>query len=203
VFNGFALLWSALMVLFPSKIDAPLAIFSVLPLSLFVFKLAKLMHLYRVRVGAGMRQTIAASIAGLGLAHTIGMAVLKGLFTNNEPFFRTPKQADRDTLWGALQACRAEALMALGLLASGVAVTVNLSSASLDRMRMDSPDLRAWVLVMVVQSIPYLSAVLASIASSLKLPAEWIGTGYTHPDTDEDYATIVEEPSPPTTKSDR
>ncbi len=195
LFNLSALVWSLLMVLFPSKFDPPLAIFSVLPLSLFVFKLAKLMHLYKVRVGAGVRQTIAASIAGLGLAHTIGMAVLKGLFTNNEPFFRTPKQADSHTLMGALQACRIEATMAAALLASGVAVSYHLASTSFDRMRMDSPDLRAWVLVMVVQSIPYLSAVAASFASALKIPANWVGVGYTHPDSDEDYATIIDAPA--------
>jgi hypothetical protein len=198
IFNMAALLWSALMVLLPSKFDAPLAIFSVLPLSLFVFKLAKLMHLYKVRVGAGIRQTIAASIAGLGLAHTIGMAVLKGLLTNNEPFFRTPKQAHTPTVWGALQACRTEAAMAIGLWIGAISVSLSLSRSSLDRMRMDSPDLRAWVLVMIVQSIPYLSAILASIVSALPLGARWIGVGYTHPETDEDYATIVDAPRQPT-----
>ena len=194
VFNLFALTWSLLMVAFPTKIDAPLAMFSVLPLSLFVFKLAKLMHLYRVRIGAGIRQTLAASIAGLGLAHTIGFAVLKGLFTDNEPFFRTPKQANAQTLWGALQACREEALMAFGLLLSAWAVTYNLSDGSLDRMRMDSPDLRAWVLVMVVQALPYLSAVAASVVSSLELPARWIGNGYEVITGGEEFATVVPEP---------
>jgi len=184
------------MIYFPRKIDAPLAMFSVLPLLLFVFKLAKLMHLYRVRVGAGARQTLAASIAGLGLAHTIGFAVLKGLFTNNEPFFRTPKQANAQSLWGALQACREEALMTFALLLSAWAVTINLSDGSLDRMRMDSPDLRAWVLVMVVQSISYASAVAASIVSSLELPASLIGLGYANLTRDEEYATIVAEPPP-------
>ena len=53
--------------------------YSVLPLSLFTFKLAKLVHLYRVRVGANLRQTIAAAIAGLALTHTIGRASIKGL----------------------------------------------------------------------------------------------------------------------------
>ena len=197
LFNLFALLWSLLMIYFPTKIDAPLAMFSVLPLSLFVFKLAKLMHLYRVRVGAGVRQTLAASIAGLGLAHTIGFAVLKGLLTNNEPFFRTPKQADAQSLWGALQACREEALMAVALLMSAWAVTMNLSDGSLDRMRMDSPDLRAWVLVMVVQAIPYTSAVVASIISSLKIPASVVGLGYAQLTNDEEYATIVAEPPAP------
>ncbi|MBS0395973.1 MAG: beta-(1-3)-glucosyl transferase, partial [Proteobacteria bacterium] len=197
VFNLCALGWSLLMLTMPTKFDPPLAMFSVLPLSLFVFKLAKLMHLYRVRVGAGVRQTIAASIAGLGLAHTIGFAVLKGLLTNNEPFFRTPKQAHAQRLWGALQACREEALMALALLLGAWSITSSLRDASLDRMRTgDSPDLRAWVLVMVVQSIPYLSAVAASIISSLNIPARWVGHGYQTVSTDEEYATIVDAPPP-------
>ena len=194
IFNLFAVLWSVLMIALPTKFDAPLAMFSVLPLSLFVFKLAKLMHLYRVRIGAGIRQTLAASVAGLGLAHTIGLAILKGLLTDNEPFFRTPKQADAQTIWGALQACREEALMALGLLLSAWGVTYNLSDGSLDRMRMDSPDLRAWVLVMVVQALPYLSAVAASIVSSLELPASWIGNGYEVIEGGEEFATVVAEP---------
>ncbi|HXQ20073.1 MAG TPA: glycosyltransferase [Candidatus Acidoferrales bacterium] len=197
LFNLFALLWSVLMLLFPQKFDAPLAVFSVLPLSLFVFKLAKLMHLYRVRVGAGVRQTVAASIAGLGLQQTIGFAVLKGLLTSGEPFFRTPKHAHTQSFLGTLSACREEALMACGLLLSAWAVTVGLSDGSTDRMRMDSPDLRAWVLVMVVQSIPYLSAVVASIVSALPIPARVIGHGYATVDTDWEYATIIDAPAAP------
>jgi hypothetical protein len=130
----------------------------------------------------------------LGLAHTIGLAVLKGLLTDNEPFFRTPKQANSQTLWGALQACREEALIAVALLLSAWAVTYNLSDGSLDRMRMDSPDLRAWVLVMVVQSLPYLSALTASIISSLNLPARFIGNGYEVIEGGEAFATVVAEP---------
>ena len=44
--------------------------FSVLPLSLFAFKLVKLVHLYASRVGANIRQTLAAALAGLALSHT-------------------------------------------------------------------------------------------------------------------------------------
>ena len=84
-------------------VDPPLVMYSVLPLSLFTFKLAKLVHLYRVRVGANVRQTLAAAIAGLALTHTIGMAAVKGLFTRSEPFFRTPKQGSTSGLARALR----------------------------------------------------------------------------------------------------
>ena len=102
LFNVAALGWSAAMVLAPQRIDPPLVMYSVLPLSLFTFKLAKLVHLYRVRVGANFRQTVAAAIAGLALTHTIGTAVVKGLFTRSEPFFRTPKGGESARLLQAL-----------------------------------------------------------------------------------------------------
>ena len=52
--------------------------FSVLPLSLFAFKLVKMVHLYRTRVGANLSQTLAAGIAGLSRSHTIGSAIVAG-----------------------------------------------------------------------------------------------------------------------------
>jgi exo-beta-1,3-glucanase (GH17 family)/cellulose synthase/poly-beta-1,6-N-acetylglucosamine synthase-like glycosyltransferase len=197
-FNFCALLWTILMLLAPRHFDPPLAVFAVLPLSLFVFKLAKLMHLYRVRVGAGVRQTLAASIAGLGLAHTIGLATMKGLFTSGEPFFRTPKDARSQTVWGALMACREELLMAIAMLSGVFAISVTLiDNGSLDRMRSgDSPDLRAWILVLLVQSLPYLCAVAASLISALPIPARWIGQGYVPVEGDEVYAQLV--PDEPT-----
>lgn len=53
---------------------------------------------------------------------------------------------------------------------------------------MDSPDLRTWVIVLVVQSIPYLSAVLVSVMSSLKLPAGLVGRGYRDLEPEDDEA---------------
>ena len=103
-------------------IDPPLVMYSVLPLSLFTFKLAKLVHLYRVRVGANLRQTLAAAIAGLALTHTIGKAAVKGLLTRSEPFFRTPKQGSTSGLLRALAAAREETLMMIGLMLSAWAV---------------------------------------------------------------------------------
>ncbi|MCL4721317.1 MAG: glycosyltransferase, partial [Gammaproteobacteria bacterium] len=60
LFNMAALLWSLGMIVAPGAIDPPLVMFSVLPLSLFAFKAAKLIDLYRNCVGAGPRQIAAA-----------------------------------------------------------------------------------------------------------------------------------------------
>jgi hypothetical protein len=158
------------MIVAPLKIDPPLMMFSVLPLSLFAFKLVKLVHLYRTQVGANLRQTLAAAMAGLALAHTIGLATLKGLVTRNEPFFRTPKVAHRQALWQALRAASEETLMMIGLLLAAWAVGQTPVTAS--------PDLTTWVVVLCIQAIPYGCALLVSLASALRLPARLIGVTY-------------------------
>jgi len=172
LFNLAALGWSAAMVWAPGSIDPPLVMYSVLPLSLFTFKLAKLVHLYRVRVGANVRQTVAAAIAGLALTHTIGTAAVKGLVTRGEPFFRTPKRGATSGLLHALAAAREETLMMLGLMLSAWAVAhTGLPESA-------GPDRLAWIVVLLVQSVPYASALVVSLVSAFRLPARLLGTHY-------------------------
>ena len=170
LFNVAALAWSAAMVLLPRQIDPPLVVYSVLPLSLFTFKLAKLVHLYRVRVGANFRQTIAAAVAGLALTHTIGTAVVKGLFTNSEPFFRTPKKGQSQRWLQAIGAAREESLIMVGLWLSAWGVAHSLAT--------EGPDRLAWIVVLLIQSIPYASTLVASLVSAFVLPARLLGLGY-------------------------
>jgi exo-beta-1,3-glucanase (GH17 family)/cellulose synthase/poly-beta-1,6-N-acetylglucosamine synthase-like glycosyltransferase len=172
LFNLAALGWSAAMVWAPGRVDAPLVLYSVLPLSLFTFKLAKLMHLYRVRVGANVRQTLAAAIAGLALTHTIGRAVVKGLLTRGEPFFRTPKKRRTSGLWHALGAAREETLMMIGLTLSAWAVSYTALPQNA------GPDHFAWVVVLLIQAVPYASSLVVSLMSAFRLPARLLGTTY-------------------------
>lgn len=172
VFAGGAIAWSIAMILGAkdptTALDPPMLSFSVLPLTLFVFKLMKLIHLYMTRVGANLRQTFAAATAGLALSHTIGIAVIKGLFTQNEPFFRTPKMAKPNGLIAALTAARQETALMLALwgCAAGCAWTGNAYSG---------PDLSVWIIVLIIQSLPYLAALLVSLASAFQLPPTLLG----------------------------
>ncbi|MCB1665296.1 MAG: glycosyltransferase [Pseudomonadales bacterium] len=168
VFNLAAIAWSLAMIVSPTQIDAPLVMFSVLPLSLFVFKLSKMVYLYRSRVKANLRQTLAAAIAGLALSHTVGLATLKGLFTDNMPFVRTPKLAKPSAVLQALAAVREESLMLLSLLAV-------VSMLLLVPREYGSPDLRIWSLVLLIQAIPYAAAVFVSFVSVFRWPARLLG----------------------------
>ncbi len=167
-FNLAALCWSAAMVYAPLKVDPPLMLFSLLPLALFTFKLAKLVHLYTTRVGANLRQTFAAALAGLALSHTIGQAVMKGLFTSNEPFFRTPKRAEPHALFKALSSAREETLLM---------VTLWLAAWGILRIpsEIGSPDLTMWIVVLLIQSIPYAASLIVSLVSAFPIPAKVLG----------------------------
>jgi exo-beta-1,3-glucanase (GH17 family)/cellulose synthase/poly-beta-1,6-N-acetylglucosamine synthase-like glycosyltransferase len=168
LFNIAAIGWSMAMILAPQKVNPPLMLFSVLPLSLFTFKLVKLVHLYTHRVGMNFRQTFAAAISGLALAHTIGLAVIKGLVTHNEPFFRTPKHTAPHRFVSALNAAREESLLMLALW------TCALGIRTIPR-DMASTDLTVWLAALLIQSIPYAAALLLSLTSAFKLPAGLIG----------------------------
>ena len=173
-FNLAALGWSAAMVYAPLTVDPPLMLFSLLPLALFTFKLAKLVHLYSTQVGANLRQTLAAALAGLALSHTIGIAVMKGLFTSNEPFFRTPKRAEPHALFRALASAREESLLM---------VTLWLAAWGLIRIprgEIGSPDLSMWIAVLLIQSIPYAASLLVSLISAFPIPASVLGIREDH-----------------------
>jgi len=166
VFNVAALVWSVAMVLFPRAIDPPLVVFSLLPLSMFSFKIAKLVYLYRTRVRAGVGQTIAAAFAGLALSHTISLAMLSGFFTTGKPFFRTPKRAHNAPVLKALD-CRDELVLMLALWGAVLAIVFTQDIQNLD--------LVLWVIVLLVQSVPYLAALVVSLVSALpSLPASLI-----------------------------
>lgn len=170
LFTFAALAWSLGMVLYPTRFDPPLLELSILPLSLFAFKTAKLIYLYRSRVDASISQTLAAALAGLALSHTIALAIVTGFRTMDKPFFRTPKLAHSQAWLKALSDSRHEFLLMvlLWLAAWGV----------VKYQTVESPDLLLWIIVLMVQSLPYLAAVLLALISALpRLPASWIRSG--------------------------
>ena len=179
IFNITALTWSIAMIVAPHHIDPPLIMFSVVPLTLFTFKLVKLAHLYMTRIGANVRQTFAAAIAGLALSHTIGVAVLKSAFTRDEPFHRTPKGMRKHSALRVLAAARSETIFLTSLLACAYLIThqVRLTPDLVLGLpeELKGPDVSIWVTVLLIQAIPYAAALFVSIVSAIRPPARWLG----------------------------
>lgn len=158
LFNVAALLWSLAMIVDPLHVDPPLVVFSILPLCLFAFKMGKLFYLYRTRVDATLSQTLAASVAGLALSHTIAKAVISGLITTRDkPFFRTPKMAGPSALTQALAASLEELLLLGALLSAASAIGL--------LQKMDTLDMNLWVIVLLVQSLPYAATLFVALVS--------------------------------------
>ncbi len=163
-FSVAAVIWSAGMLLFPKMVDPPLVIFAILPLTLFCFKIAKIVYLYRTTVNASLRHTISAAVAGLALSHSIAVAIMHGLITQSTPFFRTPKLKSPSRLRKAIVDARYEILFVVGLWGSAIGVTFAQPEGGID--------LQLWQLLLVIQSLPYCAAIFMAFISGLPtLPA--------------------------------
>jgi hypothetical protein len=137
-------------------------------MALFFFKSLKMFFLYRSRVTASRRQSLAAGLAGLALSHTIARAMLTGFITRRIGFFRTPKNAQANAFLKALGDAREELLFAVALVLAIVGVLMRKDG--------DMLDVQIWAAVLAVQAIPYAASVLVSLISGLpKLPAKLVG----------------------------
>ena len=168
LFNFAALAWSVAMVMFPLQVTPPYMTIALIPLVLFTFKMSKSFLLYRRRVVATLRQSIAAGLAGLALSHTIARAMFAGLFSGGLGFFRTPKLAKAPAVIQALADAREESLFVIAFWLAAALMMLRYDAYMLD--------LRVWVAVLIVQSIPHLAAVIVSLISAWqRLPASIIG----------------------------
>lgn len=156
-FSVAAIIWSVGMMLFPRYVDPPLIIFALLPLSLFCFKIAKIIYLYRTTVNASVKHTFSAALAGLALSHTVAVAVMQGFITRHKPFFRTPKLKNPSRILKAVREVRGEIIFAIGLWSSAFGVYMVQSDGEMD--------LNFWMLLLIVQSLPYLAAIIMAIIS--------------------------------------
>ena len=168
IINLAALAWTVGMVVLPTQFTPPMLMFALFPLALFAFKLIKLALLYRLRVKASVRQSLAAAVAGLSLAHAISLAVVTGFTNSRIGFFRTPKKASHSAWLQALGHAREELLLMLALWLGAWAVSLVQGLGELD--------VKIWITMLLVQSIPYTAAVIMSLVSAMpQLPARIIG----------------------------
>jgi hypothetical protein len=162
-----ALAWSFAMWAAPRYVDVPMAILSATALALFAAKMLKTLLLYPSKVRSGLRGALMASVAGLSLTHTVAKAVWAGIFTSGTPFLRTPKMADEALLSQALRGVWQET----ALFGGSIVAIVSVMSTG----RFDDPAAWLWIVMLVVQSLPYAATVATAAISTrglVKAPAE-------------------------------
>ncbi|MBF0176224.1 MAG: glycosyltransferase [Magnetococcales bacterium] len=162
-----AIIWSIAIVLFPKHVDTPYAIFVTPPVLLFIFKVVKMIYLYRTEIGVTRRHTLAAALSGLALSHTIARAMITGVLTTERPFFRTPKCENRPAMVRALYDSMEELLLLLFLWLSAVGVALVQGE--------EMPSAYIWSAALFIQSLPYAAAVVVALINALPKPLmNWV-----------------------------
>lgn len=160
IFNCVALAYAVLMILFPQVFNPPEVMMTLLPIGFFLFKITKLLILYRWRMQAHIAQSIGAAIAGLAVSHTIARAMLAGLTTTGIGFSRTPKMGNAHGLVLAILDAREEALIGVALILAAISIGARDDAYLIDT--------KLWIALLFIQSVPYVSAVLLSIISTFE-----------------------------------
>jgi cellulose synthase/poly-beta-1,6-N-acetylglucosamine synthase-like glycosyltransferase len=159
VVTFFALIWTALMTIAPTYFDVPMEALSAAAIALFVAKTVKTLLLYPQKVGSGVIGAVLASTAGLALTHTVGKAVIAGLYTSKKPFLRTPKCQNPAELREALRLVWQE-LTLLGLCVLAIFGMVGTRG-------FDDPAATLWMTMLSIQSLPYAATLITACVSAI------------------------------------
>ena len=164
-----ALGWTLGVLALPKWFSLPVAL---LMLPLGVFCAAKLVIgplLYWRRVPCSAGGIAGAAIAGMALSHAIARGVLAGLFGGAGVFHITSKGGaavaaktppQRDTWLARIIAPAREELLLLTALATAIAV-IGLTRSS------GHVESALWMLILGLQSLPYVAALLCAVAAAL------------------------------------
>ncbi|MGE3769821.1 MAG: glycosyltransferase [Bdellovibrionales bacterium] len=152
-----AVIWSTLLCF--EMVEFPPTVFLIPTLIAFTFKIVAGFVLYGLRVKASWGQRIGAAVAGLSLSHTVGRAVLQGLFTSGKPFVRTPKLQDRPAAMQAFLMAQEEIILLVLLLISATTVLLIYTPANREAL--------LWSSMLYVQTLPYWATLATSLINTL------------------------------------
>ncbi|MBF0106109.1 MAG: glycosyltransferase [Deltaproteobacteria bacterium] len=158
-FTFAAVVWSVVLVWDPLYTEFPDDIFIYPALALVILRIFGTFFTYMTRVKIGKPRTLLAMIAGGSLTHKIARAVLRGLFSNSLPFYRTPKLAQAAPLLRSLFNVREEFFL-MGLLFTCVYFVQREFGWVNDEAVL-------WISALGIQTFPYLSAITAAIVAGL------------------------------------
>jgi exo-beta-1,3-glucanase (GH17 family)/cellulose synthase/poly-beta-1,6-N-acetylglucosamine synthase-like glycosyltransferase len=154
VFTLMAMLWTLGMVLAPKYFTLPMYLFLVPLIGFFICKAAFGIILYRKRVPCSWKDTIAASVASMGLSHAIARGIFLGLSKKKGEFVRTAKSRRIGKKPSAFVSVTEELLLFLALMA-GILGMIN-------SLGINYVEGRLWIAILVAQAIPYASALIGA-----------------------------------------
>ncbi len=150
--------WTLAMLAFPKSFSLPVAIMLTPILCFLLVKGALGPVLYRKTMRCSWADIFGASLASLGLSHAIARGVFMGLIRRDGIFKPTAKgkNAGKKTLFSPI---REESLLLLALI---------LCSAGMLMTRgFNNIDAQLWVMMLALQSLPYISTLACQVISQL------------------------------------
>lgn len=158
LFTFASLLWTILMIAAPKSFGLPMTVLVAPMLGFMVFKAAMGPILYRRTMECPWIDIAGASLLSAGLSHTIARGVFAGIFKKKGVFVVTPKGWAKSRGLAFFAPIREEMALLTGLLIAVVSVGVTLGT--------NDPASRAWMAVLLFETIPYWAALGCQIASN-------------------------------------
>jgi exo-beta-1,3-glucanase (GH17 family)/cellulose synthase/poly-beta-1,6-N-acetylglucosamine synthase-like glycosyltransferase len=157
--------WTVAMVAFPKSFSLPVAIMLTPIIFFLVCKGALGPVLYRKTMNTGWLDILGASLASLGLSHSIARGVIMGLTQKRGVFKVTAKGKSAGNKLSFFEPIREEFMLLLALI---VCSTVMLATRGFHNL-----DAQLWVTMLALQSLPYWSALACQAIASLpeRVPA--------------------------------
>lgn len=151
--------WTLAMLAFPESFSLPVAIMLTPILCFLLVKGALGPVLYRKTMNCGWADIFGASLASLGLSHAIARGVIMGLIQEHGVFKPTAKGKGTGGKLSLLNPIREEALLLLALILSGMTMLATRGFNNIDA--------QLWVLMLTLQSLPYISTAACQIIAQM------------------------------------
>lgn len=150
----------ALSLVFVGSLPAFGAAESLLLISplFLILSIIRFLWAFRIQNGCSLREAADAASVLIGLTWVVGLACVRGLFSKQGIFLRTPKQAEQRSVIDAIQVVRAEATLAF-LCLLGAASVLLTAGDGFGIIHAATVGLLVW------QAVPFLAAVRLSIWS--------------------------------------
>ncbi|EUJ10815.1 exo-beta-1,3-glucanase [Methylophilaceae bacterium 11] len=152
--------WTVAMLAFPNAFSLPVAIMITPILCFLVIKAALGPILYRKTMRCGWLDIWGASLASLGLSHAIARGVMMGLIQKHGVFKVTAKGKVTGTKWDIFKPIYEELALLLALIFASMAMLATRGFHNLDA--------QLWVLMLTLQSLPYLSTLACQVITEIE-----------------------------------
>lgn len=172
VFVFASLAWTLGILIHPKAFGLPVVTLALPVLGFMVFKAALGPILYRRTMACPWVDILGASVLSVGLSHAIARGIFAGIVKRRGEFVRTPKSWKAKGKLAFFAPIREE----LGLLCALLLAAAGLIWLH-DAQGVES---RIWIGILLMQTIPYVGALLCQVAAYWPERASALGTAGSH-----------------------